>query len=265
MSPLDRHLTTEQLSALLDHQLSPEDSEESYQAHLQICELCQQELAELRQTVQLLRALPEPPLPRSFTLSLTNALPSSAEDAATLENEDKLTKSTAASPLPIKTRRQTRLTVVPARKQALRTTLRMISGLVAVIGICFVLTGLLGALKTGGASSGSATSGISISNSTSQAKTPSASPNSASPHTSLTPETTQAPIQTPSIQPAKEPSHTVGTTSGPLSTFLFFDIHTIAGQFELGIVLSILGMLGYSLFKPHKPRYMAQAAPLDDD
>src|SRR5579864_8265860 len=61
------HLTTEQLSAFLDKQLTPQE-QAFFDAHLQSCQRCQHVLAELRGTVALLHAMPQPPLPRSFTL-----------------------------------------------------------------------------------------------------------------------------------------------------------------------------------------------------
>jgi len=57
----NHHLTTEQLSAHLDGQLS--DLEQSQlEAHLKTCEWCQQALTDLRRTVALLHALPRPAL-----------------------------------------------------------------------------------------------------------------------------------------------------------------------------------------------------------
>ena len=67
MAKQEQHLTTARLSALIDGQLSPEEQTQS-ETHLQSCPVCQQQLAELRQTVALLHALPQPPLPRSFVL-----------------------------------------------------------------------------------------------------------------------------------------------------------------------------------------------------
>ncbi|GAC1624569.1 MAG: hypothetical protein NVS4B7_15260 [Ktedonobacteraceae bacterium] len=61
------HLTTEQLSAFLDQQLSPQE-QVICKLHLQTCEHCQSTLATLQQTVALLKALPAPSLPRSFVL-----------------------------------------------------------------------------------------------------------------------------------------------------------------------------------------------------
>ena len=63
----------EQLSALLDNQLG-EQERSALEAHLRDCAGCQVELASLQQTRALLRALPQPALPRSFTLPLDVAI-----------------------------------------------------------------------------------------------------------------------------------------------------------------------------------------------
>jgi anti-sigma factor RsiW len=55
------------LSASLDGRLTPAEGE-ALRLHLPSCPRCTQELAEMRQVVALLRALPQPDLPRSFTL-----------------------------------------------------------------------------------------------------------------------------------------------------------------------------------------------------
>ena len=63
----------EQLSALLDNQLDQQERA-ALEAHLRDCAECQAELASLQQTRALLRALPQPALPRNFTLSLEVAV-----------------------------------------------------------------------------------------------------------------------------------------------------------------------------------------------
>ncbi|OLC62163.1 MAG: hypothetical protein AUH89_01630 [Ktedonobacter sp. 13_1_40CM_4_52_4] len=63
----DQHLTTEQLSAFLDRQLSPAE-QAVCNAHIESCQQCQGALASLRQTVALLRSMPQPSVPRSFAL-----------------------------------------------------------------------------------------------------------------------------------------------------------------------------------------------------
>lgn len=64
----------EQLSTALDGMLTPEE-QAALDAHLAGCESCRRELEELRQVRSLLRAVPEPALPRSFLLPLDGDLP----------------------------------------------------------------------------------------------------------------------------------------------------------------------------------------------
>ncbi|HZC05544.1 MAG TPA: zf-HC2 domain-containing protein [Ktedonobacterales bacterium] len=63
----DWELQRERLSAYLDGELGAEERV-ALDAHLSGCERCQDELAALRQTRSLLRALPTPAMPRAFTL-----------------------------------------------------------------------------------------------------------------------------------------------------------------------------------------------------
>ena len=63
----DEHLTTEQLSASFDKQLSPQE-QAVFDAHISTCQQCQSKLSDLRLTAALLHALPEEEVPRSFVL-----------------------------------------------------------------------------------------------------------------------------------------------------------------------------------------------------
>ncbi|GER88656.1 hypothetical protein KDW_28180 [Dictyobacter vulcani] len=142
MSQLDRHLTTEQLSALLDDQVSEGEQADTYRAHLQTCEQCQSEFAELRQMVRLLQTLPPPTLPRSFALP-ANISAEDIEPATTPEREQE-----APLPIPLAAGRA-RLQARRASRQSrpLQGALRMVSGLVAVVGICFMLSSVLSTLS----------------------------------------------------------------------------------------------------------------------
>ncbi len=62
------HVEAEHLSAYLDHQVSPAERARIH-LHLQQCPECRAELESLRQTVQLLQALPRVAVPHAFTLS----------------------------------------------------------------------------------------------------------------------------------------------------------------------------------------------------
>ena len=269
MSPLDRHLTTEQLSALLDNQLSPDEAEESYQAHLQTCEQCQQELDELRQTVRLLRALPQPPLPRSFTLPANFASVATASATDTSAQKDALPNSVK----PEEIRRVGSLTLVPVRRKRLRTTMRLVSGLVAAIGIFCVLLSFSRASMLSGTTATSS-SGVSQQKSSSvtgqgagrvprtptSVGTPYAVQNPAS-----TPHVVQGPTTTVPTQPSDVPQGSGETPSVIQSTFTFFDIGTAIGIFRLGILLLVLGLFGFFLFKQRETRYRPQTAPHDQE
>lgn len=61
------HLGDELLSAFVDDQVT-QDEREQVQAHLRSCSACQQRHQELRAVVDLLRGLPEVPVPRDFKL-----------------------------------------------------------------------------------------------------------------------------------------------------------------------------------------------------
>jgi len=65
------------LSAYLDGELDAREKDR-IEKHLRECAICQRELAGLRQTVALLRLVPEVPLPRSFLVPLAEARPQPA-------------------------------------------------------------------------------------------------------------------------------------------------------------------------------------------
>ena len=72
--PADWERQREQLSAYLDGELAP-DERATLERHLTDCPACQEELRQLRATRALLRALPVPALPRSFTLPEDGPVP----------------------------------------------------------------------------------------------------------------------------------------------------------------------------------------------
>jgi hypothetical protein len=121
------HLTTEQLSAFLDQQLSAQE-QSTCQTHLHTCQHCQQQLTELEQTVLLMCSLPQVPLPRSFVLPIESTVQSKS-----------LAIAGNAAP---KTAKQAHNRVLLLPRYA-RTTMRIASALVAVLGLLFTLSGLL--------------------------------------------------------------------------------------------------------------------------
>jgi len=65
---LDHRFTQKNLSAYLDGRLTASERER-VERHVAACSRCQEELATLRSTVELLHEVPSVPLPRSFALS----------------------------------------------------------------------------------------------------------------------------------------------------------------------------------------------------
>jgi hypothetical protein len=121
------HLTTEQLSAFLDQQL-PTEEQALCQAHLTTCDSCQQQLAQLQQTVFLMRALPRAPLPRSFVLPIESAIQNT-----TVAEQDACTSQRARLA-------HHHLFLLP---RYVRTTMRVASTLIAVLGLFFIVSGSL--------------------------------------------------------------------------------------------------------------------------
>jgi anti-sigma factor RsiW len=241
------HLTTEQLSTLLDREVSAE-VQARWEAHLNTCPQCQQELAGLRQMVTLLHALPQPMLPRSFALPL--------EAAEAIEDPQ------SAVPTPI--RRVPRRTLNPYVRRVLRT----MSALAAVIGIVFLLSGVLPSyvLNRGGATS-SASNGSTVNSQSAPAtsghsarNTPatpgvSAATRAGAPTATVTHAAQVAKPQTPDGQ--KTISGTAGTVRtnpsfGPM--FFNFNLSTQAGRVGFGMILVILGLMGFVLFRGSRRR-----------
>ncbi|HEY5005639.1 MAG TPA: zf-HC2 domain-containing protein [Ktedonobacteraceae bacterium] len=231
-----RHLTTEQLSALLDKEASAAEQAQ-WEAHLSTCPQCQRALTALRQTVAMLHALPQPTLPRSFVLSMEAAEPSA--------------KPVVVAPTPI---RPTRRRLNPYVRGVLRT----VSALAAMIGVVFFLSGVLPALvRGGGATTASSTSssGSSVSvpiNGSTQAsagtKVPTAVRSSAiSP---LATATATSVVQPQPPNTTNQPSDSARQSSpSPEPTFLIFNLSTAAGRVGLGMLLVLLGGMGWILFK----------------
>jgi len=232
----DWHLTTEQLSALLDGQLSP-DEQTRFQAHLRACQQCQLRLADLRQTVTLLHALPRPPLPRSFTLPVGDAVvtPIAADNNSTNS----------------KTTTQTRR---PARRGYIRTTMRTLSAIAAVLGMVFLLSTALPLLQgrpTGFSAASSAQPAKSTAGSSNHAQggqsldktTPQTAltPRATIPHATAAPPATATPEATAQVPQPVTPVH------APL-----LDLNNTAERALLGLVLLIAGVLSFILFSRRK-------------
>ena len=224
------HLTTEQLSAFLDKQLTPQE-QAFFDAHLESCQRCQHVLAELRSTVALLRAMPEPPLPRSFTLPAGI----SQEPAPRLQ----------PLPLPVQQRR------IP--RYMLQRTVRAVSTLAAAIAVLFILSGLLAGFHPGGgaatlssapvASSGSAPTHVPAAG-RNLTQSPQARPSTPvlAGHQSSTP--TGSPTPAPTATSSNSGVQGQGTPTPPPTLPPFLDIGQPAGRLMLGAFLLLLSIAG---------------------
>lgn len=246
MAQENQHLTTEQLSALLDGEVSAEEKTR-WEAHLTTCQRCQQELASLRRTVALLRALPQPALPRSFELPLEVAEPV-ALFAGTRQ---------AAAPTPLRAperRRQDR--------SYLRFAFRTLSTIAAMIGIVFVLSAIVPALTRGGTSNSAASTSASSSygSSASSGQVPATTPRITHPPEVITPSI--RPAATPAASQVNKPAEHATTpnannnqpSTGNWPVFLFFNLSTPEGRLGFGILLFVLGMMGYIIFRRKRAR-----------
>lgn len=139
----------EQFSAALDGMLTP-DEQTALDAHLAGCETCPHELEELRQVRMLLRALPEPGLPRSFLLPIEGELAAPVTPLRASERRP------AASITPLRGRGSDGRRVA----RTLQVT-RWIGTIAAVLGIALFLGAWLPTLAhQGAASSASAPIGL---------------------------------------------------------------------------------------------------------
>jgi Putative zinc-finger len=224
-----RHLTTEQLSALLDREASAEEQAQ-WEAHLSTCPQCQRALNALRQTVTMLHALPQPKLPRSFVLPVEAAEP--------------ISHAVAAAPTPI---RPTRRRLNPYVRGVLRT----VSALAAIIGVVFFLSGALPGLVHGGATGSSSTT---ESSAISSAQTGGIKAPTADHLHALSPATTATATELVKPQPPSIPDQSSQQGDNQSSpsfefTFLIFNLSTPAGRVGLGMILVLLGGMGWILFK----------------
>lgn len=245
MSNRDRHLTTEQLSAFLDGQLSTEEQAQ-YNAHIERCPQCQGTLADLRRTVVLLRAMPQPSLPRSF------ALPA----GVTYLQEPAV--------------RQGETTRTPARRRwpyYMQRSLRAMSTIAAVIGFIFLLSGVLPMLvHNGGAmstSSGSTASPALPDNKAMQQDATATSnsathrPNNTSTSNTNSPTSTPATGRTPAVrvEPKKtSPDNQPPKQAPPVAPFI--DLNEPLARQALGFALLVIGVVGVLLTRRWSSRRM---------
>jgi hypothetical protein len=248
----NQHLTTEQLSALLDKQL-PSQEQAQCEAHLRACQQCQALLNDLRHTAALLHALPQPALPRSFVLT-----PEMLRAAAPIE------EPVAPVPLTIqieerRRQRQHRQRGAQSQSQLRRyilpRTLRAMSTLVAVLGLLFVLSAI--PFHPGGASSASngstyapASSTTSGGVSSSPAPAPSPQKTRLAPNTTTGPGKNTQPSQQPTAPSSQTSTHQPATSSGPVFPPALAQVFSVlnpggaGGRAIDGLLLLILAFAG---------------------
>ncbi len=223
------HLTTEQLSAYIDKQLSAQEQAD-YAAHLQGCARCQQALIGLQQTVALLRMLPQPSLPRSFTLPV---------GVSHLQERPALQAVPTAPRPPVRQ---------PMWQQYMRNSLRAVSAIAAVIGLIFLLSSVVISLPHGGGASTSSGSTAAPATTQHSNLVPGSTDKGATPTiaTNIKPTATirEAPSHTPTAAPAVQPTpaNSQVQPSLPLP-----DLATPLGQQTVGFTLFVLGAIGVLL------------------
>jgi anti-sigma factor RsiW len=119
----DEHLTTEQLSASFDKQLSPQE-QAVFDAHISTCQHCQNKLSDLGLTAALLHALPEEEVPRSFVLP----------GSISIAPDRTIRQDAPFNSIPQRHR---------TRRSVLRRSIRIVSTLAAVLALCFIISGIL--------------------------------------------------------------------------------------------------------------------------
>jgi hypothetical protein len=243
------HLTTEQLSALLDKQLTA-TGQAACDAHLQTCEQCQRMLSELRQTVALVRSLPQPDLPRSFVLPATM-------------------RSVPERPA----RQDTNITPITQGRRHLgvyylQRSVRALSTIAAVLGLVFLLSGLLTVIplsRSGGGAAGvpgaSTTSNQAPNGKFNPATTP--APEKTANHDQTagagtatrtpTPQPTPVPTMAVSSKPSTGSSHQHNVSTGQ-PVLPFPDLSTTEGREGLGLILLVLGVVGYLITRHRRTR-----------
>lgn len=210
----DEHLTTEQLSAFLDKQLSPQE-QAVFDAHLRTCPQCQYNLADLQRTIALLRALPQVAVPRSFMLPAQPALVPAGSDSQSrrvpLDNSQRV------------------------KRHIFRRSFGALSTIAAVLGIVFLLAGFFSALPHGGTSSATSSPTYPSNQGATSGKTIG----------------TPGPLEPHSTQPngaATPASHAPPPSTGQ-SLPPVLNISTPEGKDGIGILLLVLGILGLIFFR----------------
>lgn len=217
------HPTTEQISASLDKQLSPQE-QAIFDAHVSGCQQCQKRVSDLRVTRALLHALPVAEVPRSFVLP----------GNLSIVPDRTIRQEAPVTPSPQRQRTQS---------SVLRRSIRIVSTLAAVLALCFIISGMLPLLYSGTHNSASSTAGSST---FAPVHPGSASPTARQPSSVLPSNgsaTTNSPTETThSLSPnatATTPSSSVhSTNAGQSPAFpLFIDFSQPLVRIGIGVLI----------------------------
>jgi len=223
----NEHLTTEQLSAFLDKQLSPAERA-VFDAHLASCQQCPKQAGR-------------------FTADSCPGACIATGGGPPLFRSTQQVSTCCRTPYP----RPATITPVPQRRGArvsvLQRTVRAVSTLAAVLALIFILSGILPPIHFGG---GEATS--------SAGSVPAATNQRAASNSAPTPATTfgsaqaadgtKTPVQTPKSTPAATARSSIHSGTSPAvqppTLPPFLDLSRPEGRLALGALLLVLGIIG---------------------
>jgi hypothetical protein len=217
----------EQLSALLDDELDEEERAD-LEAHLPTCAACRAELESLRRARALVRALPQPTLPRNFALPLA-AAPMQA--------------ASTARPAPASARRPA--SAPPARIANRRPVhmLQWFSTIAAVLGFILLCSSAFSSLHFGG---GAATGAASRSAQTNGGQpAPAASPSSGTINTKPDQPTPVSTAPKPTAAP-ENGEHGTGSVHRPSDSSSQSPAGLLLSIPGLGALLLILSVVGFT-------------------
>ena len=222
----------EQLSALLDNQLDAQERG-ALEAHLRDCAECQAELASLRQTRALLRALPQPALPRNFTLPLNFGAETTTSEA-----------EPAHQPPPQRVQRPR--TLPPTREQRWKRPVQVmqwLSTVAAVLGLVLLCSSAFSSihLTAGGASTAAGSNSAAAPSSTRYTTPPAVRTGDTLPGDNSPVATRETPAPTPTTATG------LGTSPGDYSKNQSSpsDFQWLVSATGLGILLLILSVCGF--------------------